>query len=124
MDKIYVVDGATLQCSFGSEESIFKVSPGREAYTNGQLQANTGDFKPMVNIMTFKKCSSPSNPAPVIGADDKGRPQKICTPVITMPWINGKENTLIEGCPALLDNSTTMCMWCGKITISDDGQQV
>lgn len=123
MDKIYVVDGATLQCSFGSEESIFKVSPGRETYTNGQLQANTGDFKPMVNIMTFKKCSSPTNPAnpaPMIGVDNKGRPQKVCTPIITMQWINGKENTIVEGFPALLHTSTTMCMWCEK----NDGQQV
>lgn len=124
MDKIYVVDGATLQCSFSSEESIFKVSPGRETYTNGQLQANTGDFKPMVNIIPFKMCSSPANPAPIMGVDNKGRPQKVCTPIITMQWINGKENSIVEGFPALLHTSTTMCMWCGKITISDDGQQV
>jgi hypothetical protein len=121
MEKIYVVHGATLECSCGSEESTFKVSPGRETYTNGQLQANSADFKPNVNIMPFGKCTSPSNPAVASSGNPEGVP---CVPVITMQWIKGKADTLIEGFPALLNSSTTMCMWCGKITISDDGQQV
>lgn len=126
MDEIYVVDGASLRCSFGNREGTLKVSSDRETYLHGQLQANSQDFIPSVNIMPLGMCGSLSNPAVAAAtAANYGRLTRMpCTPVITMQWINGKADTLIEGSPALLNTSTTMCMWCGKIIISDDGQNV
>jgi len=106
MDKIYVVNGAKLRCSYGSKLSTFKVLSNRKVYANGKLQANIGDNKPNINIMSFSKCKL------------KGT----CTPSISMEWINGKKDTLIEEHPALLDTSTIMCVCGGKITIEDDGQ--
>lgn len=46
-----------------------------------------------------------------------------CQPVITTEWMNGKEDTLIEGEPALLSCSLNTCLHCGTITIDDDGQE-
>lgn len=106
MDKIYVVNGAKLRCSYGSKLSIFKVSSNRKVYTNGKLQGNIIDSKANINIMSFSNCKL------------KGT----CSPSICMEWINGKKDTLIEEHPALLDKSTIMCMCGGKITIEDDGQ--
>jgi hypothetical protein len=122
MDRIYVVNGATLSCSCGSDYSKLKVCDERNVYTNGKLQANVLDSKPNLNIMPFSKCIGERNQGNIIGTDSMGRPQRVCVPIIFMEWINGKKDTLVEGYPALLDKSTIMCMCGGKIIIEDDGQ--
>lgn len=78
---------------------------------------NTMDYKPFVNIQPFGKCQSIANPA--VAAARQPVP---CTPIITMPWINGKDDQLVEGFPALLNQSTNMCLYCGTIKVEDDGQ--
>jgi hypothetical protein len=84
------------------------------------------DFKPNVNIPPFGKCRSLINPTVAAAtAANEGRLKKMpCIPNVTMHWIFGKEDTLADGAPALLDCSMNMCVWCGKISIADDGQNV
>jgi hypothetical protein len=120
----YVVQGAKLKCSFGDKESDFKVPMTHQILINNKPQGNIMDFKPNMNILPFGMCSSLANPTVAAAtAANYGRLQKMpCIPVTIMPWINGKMDVLLENFPAMLKCSTTMCMWCGVISITDDGQ--
>lgn len=124
-EQSYVVEGATLECSFGDKESQLKLSMHHNVYIRDKAQANILDFKPNMNIMPFGKCSSLSNPTVAAAtAANQGRLQKMpCVPMVTMPWMGGKADTIVDNGAALLDKSTNMCLWCGKITIKDDGQK-
>lgn len=124
MGQRYVTQGAKLKCMFGDKESNLQVPINHKAYINNKAQANIMDFKPMVNILPFGMCSSLANPTVAAAtAAASGALQKMpCIPAIVCPWINGRMNCLVENIPALMDNSTLMCMWCGKIDIQEDGQ--
>jgi hypothetical protein len=122
--RSYVVKGAKLKCSCGDQESCLQIPVDHGVYINDKPQANIMDFKPNLNIKPFGKCRSLANPTVAAAtAANKGRLKKMpCMPVITGPWIGGKEDMYIDNYPALLNKSTNMCMWSGRITISDDGQ--
>lgn len=124
MDQSYVVQGAKLKCSFGDSESTFQIPMDHKIYIRNKPQGNIMDFKPNINILPFGMCSSLANPTVAAAtAANNGRLQKMpCIPATVMPWFMGKNDKLLENFPALLNSSTTMCMWCGKITITDDGQ--
>ncbi|MEC0212783.1 DUF4280 domain-containing protein [Paenibacillus ehimensis] len=124
MSSSYVVEGASLQCSYGSTNSNLKTPAGRKIAINDKLQGNVQDFKPEINIPAFGLCSSLSNPEVASAtAANQGQLKKMpCKPVITMPWLDGKTDVLVDHYPALLNCSTNLCMWCGKITIVNDGQ--
>ena len=122
----YVVEGATLKCSFGDKESKLKIPATRKFYINGKSQANIMDFKPKINITSFGDCSSLANPAVASAtAANNGRLQKMrcIAPAIAMQWMNGKTDVLIENFPALLNTCNALCMFAGRITITDDGQK-
>ncbi|MCX7746063.1 MAG: DUF4280 domain-containing protein [Clostridia bacterium] len=121
----YVVQGATLKCSFGDKESQFKIPATHETYIKNKPQGNIMDFKPNQNILPFGMCSSLANPTVAAAtAANKGVLKKMpCIPATVMPWINGKNDFLIENFPAMLNSSTTTCMWCGVIEITKDGQE-
>ncbi len=109
--KSYVVEGATLKCSLGSQTCKLKLLPvGHGVYIRGKKQANVGDKKPMLNIAPFGNCLMASPPPP-------------CIPSVVMDWINGKMNVDVESKNALLDTSMAFCARGGVITITDDGQQ-
>lgn len=46
----------------------------------------------------------------------------VCTPKFDKGWVNGKEDVLIDGSPALLGRCTLCCMYGGNITIQSSGQ--
>jgi len=117
--------GATLQCNQGDRQSKLQLPTHHRVFIKGKPQANIMDFQPTINVPPFGMCKSMANPAVAAAtAANHGRLQKMpCTPVLTMPWINGKDDKLVAGAPALLNKSTQMCLYCGKITIEDDGQQ-
>jgi hypothetical protein len=83
------------------------------------------DYKPNINIMPFGLCSSMANPAvaAATAANNGVLTRMPCTPVVTMPWMNGKQNVLIAKHPALLNKCTNQCMYAGIISIVDDGQE-
>jgi len=109
--------GATLQCSFGAAPSTLVVLPANRVLTQTP-DANIMDNKPLVNIMPFGMCSSPSNPA-VIAALGSPVP---CVPVIPAPWIPGAPTVLIANIPALDNTCKLMCAWAGVIQITNAGQ--
>jgi hypothetical protein len=106
----YVVEGATLECSKGITSSKL-ATPGRKRICIGnRLQANIKDSKPNKNIMPFGKCR-------------RGK-KKPCTPKISMQWIGGKSDVIVDGAPALLATSKLVCQFGGTICIKDSGQSV
>lgn len=123
--RSYVVAGAKLSCSQGDQTSILKMPVSHGVYTKNKAQMNTMDYKPNINIQPFGLCQTLANPivAAATAANNGVLKPMPCTPVITMPWINGKDDQLIENHPALISQSINMCMYCGTIKVEDDGQE-
>jgi hypothetical protein len=115
--------GAMLQCSFGVAPSSLVVLPQNRTLTMTP-DANIMDNKPMVNIMPFGMCSSPSNPtvaAATAAALGVLTPMP-CVPATVAPWVPGVPTVLIANMPALDSNSKLMCMWGGVIQVVSPGQ--
>lgn len=120
---LQVCMGATLQCSFGAAPSSLVVLPANRVLTQTP-DANIMDNKPLVNVMPFGMCSSPSNPA-VIAATAAALgvfTPAPCVPVIPAPWIPGAPTVLIANMPALDNMCKLMCAWAGVIQITNAGQ--
>lgn len=105
----YVVEGAKLKCSLGTTNSKLMMPTGHGVYIKGKKQANILDMKPMYNILPFCNCMKSAPPLP-------------CTPLVAMPWLNGKLDVIIGSSGALIDKSTVVCPFGGIISIVDDGQ--
>ncbi|MEK3786504.1 PAAR-like protein [Paenibacillus sp. FSL K6-1230] len=122
----YVVAGAILSCSFGTQPTRLKRPLSHGVYIKGKAQMNVGDCEPGVNISGFGRCWCKANPAVKASklVDIYGVPKAPCVPVITGAWIGGKKDVLIEGQPALLQSCSNACMYGGMIRIDDDGQNL
>ena len=120
---LQVCMGATLKCSFGAAPSTLAVLPVNRTLTQTP-DANIMDNKPLVNILPFGMCSSPSNPAVIaataaaLGAFTPAQ----CVPVISAPWMPGAQTVLIANLPALDNTCTLTCAWAGVIQITNAGQ--
>jgi hypothetical protein len=122
----HVCNGATLMCPFGASTSSLVVLPIHRMITSDQPAANINDHIPMVNVMTFGMCISPSNPAFVSAtAAAMGTPTPVpCIPVTPAPWVTGAVSppVILDGVPALDDVSTLTCLMGGVITIVYAGE--
>lgn len=115
--------GATLQCSFGAAPGTLMVLPANRVLAGGPPAANIMDNKPLVNILPFGMCSSPSNPtvaAATAAALGVLTPMP-CVPVTTAPWVPGAPTVLIGNMPALDNQCKLMCMWGGVIQVVNPG---
>jgi len=104
----------------GSEQSEFDViHPLNPAHLRENPMANIMDHKPLINIKPFGQCKSLANPAVAAAtAANSGNLQKMpCIPSTTSPWLQGKNDVLIKGQPALTDNCKCVCAWAGEIVI-------
>ncbi|WP_137937474.1 DUF4280 domain-containing protein [Chitinivorax sp. B] len=111
--------GAQLQCTFGAAPSSLVVLPTDQVMAEGPPAATIMDFKPMVNIMPFGMCSSPSNPtvaAATAAAMGVLTPMP-CIPATASPWVVGAPTVLIGNKPALDNVSKCMCSFGGVISI-------
>jgi hypothetical protein len=116
--------GAALQCTFGVAPSSLVVLPVNKVMTSYVPAANIMDNKPMVNIMPFGMCQSPSNPvvaAATAAALGVLTPMP-CIPATTAPWAPGAPTVMLANMPALDDTSKLMCMWGGVISVNFAGQ--
>ena len=124
----HVCNGATLQCSFAVPPgaSTLAVLPIHRMLTSSQPAANIMDFVPMVNIMPFGMCMSPTNPAFIAAtAAAMGTPTPVpCIPVTIAPWVTGAVSppVILDGSPALDNVSTLTCMLGGLITVANPGE--
>ncbi|WP_179401427.1 DUF4280 domain-containing protein [Burkholderia guangdongensis] len=111
--------GATLQCTFGMATSALVVLPVNRVLGEGPPAANIMDHIPMVNIMPFGMCNSPSNPtvaAATAAAMGVLTPMP-CIPMTPSPWVAGAPTVLLGNQPSLDNVSKCMCNWGGVISI-------
>ena len=115
--------GALLKCSFGVAPSSLVVLPTNRVLTKTP-DANIMDHVPMLNIMPFGMCQSPSNPmvaAATAAALGVLTPMP-CIPVTPAPWVPGCATVMIAKMPALNNSSKLNCIWGGIIEINFAGQ--
>ncbi len=122
----YVVAGAILSCSCGTQPTRLELPLSHGVSIKGKAQANVEDYVSGRNIVSFGNCSSVQNPAVQSSTmvDSYGVKKSPCVPVLTMPWIGGKEDVQIEGRSALLSGCRHQCLYGGSIRIEDDGQNL
>ncbi|SOE00411.1 protein of unknown function [Caenispirillum bisanense] len=116
--------GAMTMCSFGAAPSSLMVLPTNKTLTGAVPAANIMDNKPMVNVLPFGMCMSPSNPtvaAATAAALGVLTPMP-CIPVTAAPWVPGSPTVLIGNMPTLNNSSKLMCNWGGVIQITVPGQ--
>lgn len=124
MSDSYVTSKATLKCSFGDEKSKLKVDPDRTVELTTKPTANISDHISMYNIAPFGKCHTTCYPptGSATAANHGHLTPMPCVPGTDTNWIDGKDDYIIKGNPALLKSSYCRCKWGGVITITDDGQ--
>jgi hypothetical protein len=116
--------GAQMMCTFGVAPSSLVVLPVNRVFTDMVPDANIMDHIPMVNIMPFGMCMSPSNPA-VAAATAAAlgvlTPMP-CIPVTPSPWAPGGITVNLGNFTTLDNISQLMCTWGGVITFVDAGE--
>ena len=124
MSDSYVTSKATLKCSFGDKTSKLTVYPDRTVELTTKPTANISDHISMYNIAPFGKCHTTCYPptGSATAANHGHLTPMPCVPGTDSDWINGKDDYIIKGNPALLKSSYCRCKWGGVITITDDGQ--
>jgi len=120
----HVCNGALLKCSMGLAPSTFVVLPINRELTSNQPAANIMDHIPMLNVMPFGMCRSPSNPVVIAAtAAALGTPTPApCIPATPAPWVPGSPTVLLANMPALNDTSKLNCIWAGIIEVTMPGQ--
>lgn len=124
MSDSYVTSKATLKCSFGDKTSKLTVYPDRTVELTTKPTANISDHISMYNIAPFGKCHTTCYPptGSATAANHGHLTPMPCVPGTDTNWLNGKDDYIIKGNPALLKSSYCRCKWGGVITITDDGQ--
>src|ERR1700689_2070504 len=122
---LQVCMGAQMMCSFGMAPSSLVVLPKNEVFTNMVPDANIMDNVPMVNIMPFGMCMSPSNPtvAAATSAALGVLTPMPCIPNTPAPWTPGAATVILGNMPTLDNTCQLMCLWAGVITFSNAGQE-
>lgn len=120
----HVCNGATLMCSFGMAPSTLVVPPQNRMLTSNMPAANIMDNKPMVNIMPFGMCTTPTNPAVATATTAAmGVLTPVpCVPVTPAPWTPGVPTVQLGYMPTIDNACTLMCTWGGVITVVYPGQ--
>ncbi len=124
----HVCNGATLKCDFAVPPGIstLVVLPINRMLTSDQPAANINDHIPMLNIMPFGMCMSPSNPAFIAAtAAALGTPTPVpCIPATPAPWVPGAVSppVMLADMPVLDDISMLQCILGGTITIVYPGE--
>jgi hypothetical protein len=115
---------AMMMCTFGMAPSSLVVLPVNRVMTDQVPDANIMDHVPMVNIMPFGMCMSPSNPtvaAATAAALGVLTPMP-CIPNTPSPWVAGAPTVLLGNQPTLDNVSQLMCIWGGVITFTFPGE--
>lgn len=116
-----VVAGAMMTCIFGKVPVPLIVVPEGSLVTAVTPAATIMDFVPMENIATFGVCNSPANPA-CLNPTGTGP----CIPATVAPWVPGAPTVLINGMPALTNDSRCSCALGAPecISIVEAGQEI
>ena len=119
-----VVHSATLACNFGTAPSVLVVPPKSRVMDGGPPAANILDHKPMVNILPFGLCTTPSNPtvASATSAALGALTPMPCIPATNTPWFPGAPMDKIGHALALDNVSKCLCQWGGIVSVANPGQ--
>ena len=115
--------GGMMMCTFGVAPATFMPTP-KTVMTSNVPAGNIMDHAPMVNILPFAMCTSPSNPmvaAATAAAMGVLTPMP-CIPNTPAPWVPGAPTVMLCNSPALDNTCQLMCIWAGVITFSNPGQ--
>ncbi|WP_259392010.1 DUF4280 domain-containing protein [Paenibacillus thiaminolyticus] len=122
----YVVRGARMQCICGSNPRRINLPRSHGSFVNGKPMMNETDCKPLENIPHFGACQGERNPSGetvyFIAENGDTITGKPCMPEFLETWVYAKENTKVEGQPALTTDSLLVCNWGGVIYFLSDGQ--
>ena len=121
-----VVNGAQLMCPLGKPgKAVLSVLPTGLVDASNQPVATVQDSKPMLNIPTFGMCTTQSNPAVAAATSAaSGTPTPApCVPNVSGQWAPGSPTVQVGGVSALTSNSSCMCAYGGKISVSNAGQK-
>lgn len=121
----FVTRGMLACCDQGSQSNYLNTERGHGFYYKGQPVLNANDHKGFVGFGTCKKrkekaeigAKDPSNGAAVLNPQLYIKMMEKCKPCTATPWKHCNERFLIEGAPALLQESTCYCTEEGTITI-------
>ncbi|MBY6837957.1 DUF4280 domain-containing protein [Clostridium botulinum] len=123
--QAYVVRGAKMKCNKGTHKKRINLPTSHGTYSNGNPMMNESDNVVGKNISCFGICKGgcPSNETITV-VTKKGRSVtgKKCQVKILKEWMNTKEDTLVDGEPALTTDSTLICAYGGIIKFVTDGQ--
>lgn len=126
-EKIYIVRGAKMRCSNGTHPRQINLPTSHGSYVKGKPVMNKGDNVVDKNISYFGICKKCTQGEDIYLLDEKGvqlPPGKKCLVQIIDEWQNVKDDTLVEGKPALINDSYLICsLYEGKITFETDGQE-
>lgn len=147
--KSYVVHGAYTICEYGSRPARLIVPMSHGVYLRGKAQLNKLDCLPGKNVTPMGVCTAgysnicaeqenaknekKSFSISFMGGGKKQKAKEeqikratssvtVCTYMPLTAWLETKEDVLIDGKEALLNQSYLICRKGGKVTILDDGQ--
>lgn len=124
MSDSYVTSSATIKCSCGDKCAKLTVYPDRTVFLTEKPMGNISDHVSMYNIASFGKCHTTAYPptGSATAANHGTLTPMPCVPGTVSEWINGKNDYIVKGKPALLQSSYCRCQWGGVITFVGDGQ--
>ena len=125
MATAYVVRGAKMKCDKGTHKKRINLPTRHGSYSNGNPIMNESDNVVGENISDFGICKGgcPSSGNITLTKEHGGTViGKKCLVKILKEWMNTKEDTLVDGTPALTTDSVLICAYGGKIKFVTDGQ--
>ncbi|MGL6188098.1 MAG: DUF4280 domain-containing protein [Holosporales bacterium] len=118
--------GACLLCPFSlpPKPTPMNVLPTARVMVSKKPMARITDMVPMLNIVSFGMCVSPTNPTFIaLTAAALGVPTPApCIPVPAGPWIPSNPTVLVGKIPVQGVPSVVMCAWAAPITTTIPGQ--
>lgn len=125
-DNYYIVRGAKMRCDKGTHARKINLPVSHGSYVAEKPMMNKTDRKEK-NISYFGICNGgcPSNGGNICLIAENGQTieGKKCCVQILKDWMNVKEETLVEGEPALTTDSVLICKYGGKIKFETNGQE-
>lgn len=126
MAEYYVVMGAKMVCSKGSNERKINLPKSHGSYVKNKPMLNKTDHTEK-NVKYFGVCTGGAcmDNEEVTVVDDNGciKTGKKCKPELGLDWVKVKEDTLVEGEPALTTESVIFCSHGGNIEFISSGQE-
>jgi hypothetical protein len=140
-EEKYVTRLRMAKCSMGTMTNYLNLPKDHGViFTNEEFPImNSNDHVPEQHVIHFGRCNSNKNIENVASAVKTilnpflwgstilkkvtGVGGCKCNPKTFQPWIQDKEDYLIDGAPAITENSQLVCYYGGIITVEPEGTE-